>query len=151
MFQPDDPRNHELLVEVGNRGHFAASEPIDLGTHYDLIDHLWQNSNSRLPSDCCWIVAFRPALVHPRSGVAFAIARGTRYDLRVTGSGRQRYVEDLRTKAISDAERVGVAKENLERYLAMRDGSSDIGPSWVSGHFLPNEAEYLRYAYEECA
>ncbi len=38
MFQPDETRNNELLVDIGRRGHFPPSERIDLGTHYDLID-----------------------------------------------------------------------------------------------------------------
>jgi hypothetical protein len=150
MFNPQDPRNAEILKRVNRRGHFPPSEEVDLGTHYDLIDHLWHASNSLLEHDCRWIVAFRPALVHPKTGVAFAIATGTSYYLRIpAGPDRTQYAIDLRVKALADAQRIHVEPKNLDSYLELRSGESDIGPSWVTGWHLPNEADYFRRAFEQ--
>ena len=150
MFDPVEIQNSELLAEVGPHGHFPPSEQTDLGTHSDLIDRLWKNLNSHLESDCRWIVGFRPALTHPKTGVAFAFARGTNYYLRITGEMRTRYNADLRVKALTDAEHTGVEPENLDQYLAARSGNSQIGPSWATGWFLTNEVDYVRWAYENC-
>lgn len=150
MFDPDEPRNNELLTHVGRRGHIPPSEGIDLGTHYDLIDHLWQDCNSKLVHDCRWVVAFRPALVNPKTGVAFAIAMGTSYFIRIPEPFRTAYVTDLRAKALRDGERRGLESDDLDRYLGHRTGVSRIGPSWASGWFLPNEGVYIHQAYEAC-
>ena len=150
VFDANEPRNNELIVEFGMRGQFPPSEQIDLGTHCDLIDHLWHTCNSQLECDCRWIVAFRPALVHPKTGVAFAIARGTNYFIRVVNPVRSQYAADLRSKALSDADKVGVEPDGLDHYLEMRSGDSDIGPSWACGWFLSNEADYIRNAYQDC-
>ncbi|MEM1070928.1 MAG: hypothetical protein AAGI63_18625 [Planctomycetota bacterium] len=150
MFDPSESRNNELLVDVGRRGHFPPSERMDLGTHYDLIDHLWQHCNARLEQDCRWIVAFLPALVQPTTGVAFAIAIGTNYFIRILEPYRKQYAADLRQKAFADAQRLGVEQDNLDSYLERRSGNSGIGPSWATGWFLPNEADYILHACEQC-
>jgi hypothetical protein len=48
-----------------------------LGTHPDLVDHLWDDIPKSLPVSCKWIVYGRPALVHPDNGVIFGLAGGT--------------------------------------------------------------------------
>jgi hypothetical protein len=54
-----------------------VADPImGLGTHPDLITQLWR-VDSGLPASCRWVVSGHPALVHPRTGVIFAVAFGT--------------------------------------------------------------------------
>jgi len=54
-----------------------AADPLNgLGTHPDLIDQLWRLDRA-LPHSCRWLVWGYPALVHPRTGVIFAVAFGT--------------------------------------------------------------------------
>lgn len=149
MFNPDETRNEELLLHMGRRGHFPPSESIDLGTHYDVIDYLWSELNRQLDGDCRWIVAFRPALVRPDTGVAFAVGGGTNYWLRLSGSVRQAYISDLQAKALSDAEEIGVKETGRARYLAARSGESVIGPSWVDGWWLSNDHRFIVDAFEQ--
>src|SRR5947199_5620193 len=48
-----------------------------LGTHPDLVEHLWDDLTRYLPSDCRWVVCGAPALVHPQSGIVFGFVGGT--------------------------------------------------------------------------
>jgi hypothetical protein len=45
-------------------------------THPDMLSQLWRLDRT-LPQSCRWLVWGYPALVHPRTGVIFAIAFGT--------------------------------------------------------------------------
>ena len=55
----------------------AAPDPwFGLGTHPDIIEHLWELDGA-LPQSCRWLVWGFPALVHPGTGVIFAIGFGT--------------------------------------------------------------------------
>lgn len=47
-----------------------------LGTHPDIVERLWLLDRG-LPASCRWVVWGYPALVHPLSGVIFAIGFGT--------------------------------------------------------------------------
>jgi hypothetical protein len=48
-----------------------------LGTHPDLVEHLWDKLTVQLPLDCRWVLHARPVLVHPQTGVVFAFATGS--------------------------------------------------------------------------
>ncbi len=45
-------------------------------THPDIVEHLWRLDRA-MPGSCRWLVWGYPALVHPVTGVIFAIAFGT--------------------------------------------------------------------------
>ena len=47
-----------------------------LGTHPDIIEHLRKLDDS-LPEKCGWVFWGRPSLVHPKTGVIFAVGFGT--------------------------------------------------------------------------
>jgi hypothetical protein len=47
-----------------------------LGTHPDLVERLWRLEDD-LPKPCRWTLWGRPALVHPDTGVVFAVAVGS--------------------------------------------------------------------------
>ena len=47
-----------------------------LGTHPDIIDILWR-LDAELPMRCRWVFFGGPALVHPSTGVVFAVGYGT--------------------------------------------------------------------------
>ena len=78
------PANEVLL------GHLRASAPrsaasrspdgVDtwkLGTHPDLVEHLWFGITAGLPDTCHWVAHGRPVLVRPDMGVIFGLAGGT--------------------------------------------------------------------------
>lgn len=55
----------------------AAPHPLyGLGTHPDIIERLWDIDRA-LPRTCRWLLWGGPALVHPASGVVFAVGFGT--------------------------------------------------------------------------
>jgi hypothetical protein len=55
----------------------AVADPwYGLGTHPDIIEALWDMSDS-LPQRCRWVLWGRPSLVHPDTGVVFAVGIGT--------------------------------------------------------------------------
>ena len=47
-----------------------------LGTHPDIIESMWK-LDDELPQRCRWVFWGRPALVHPDTGVVFAVGIGT--------------------------------------------------------------------------
>jgi len=54
----------------------VANPWFSLGAHPELIKALWSADDS-LPQRCRWVFWARPALVHPLTGVVFALAIGT--------------------------------------------------------------------------
>src|ERR1700683_3605068 len=78
----------ERVVNKIERGPIRPDPPISqslgeiadpwygLSTHPDIIAILWKLDDT-LPQPCRWVFWGRPALVHPNSGVVFAIGMGT--------------------------------------------------------------------------
>jgi hypothetical protein len=78
----------ERLLEKIARGPVGADPPLSqslsevsdpwfgLGTHPDIIEAMWRLDDS-LPIRCRWVMWGRPALVHPESGIVFAVGFGT--------------------------------------------------------------------------
>jgi hypothetical protein len=66
--RPDPPLS-QSLNEV-------ADPWFGLGTHPDIIEALWKLDDS-LPQRCRWVLWGRPALVHPETGIVFAVGFGT--------------------------------------------------------------------------
>ena len=55
----------------------AVADPVyGLGTHPDIVDDMWRLDDS-LPRCCRWVFWGGPALVHPQTGVVFAVGIGT--------------------------------------------------------------------------
>ena len=48
----------------------------ELGVHPDIVEQLWRLDQA-LPAPSRWVVWGHPALVHPETGVIFAVAIGT--------------------------------------------------------------------------
>ena len=78
----------EKTMQTIARGRIAPNAPVSqsldavtdpwygLGTHPDIIEALWEMDDS-LPQRCRWVFWGGPALVHPETGVVFAIGMGT--------------------------------------------------------------------------
>ena len=54
----------------------VADPHYGLGTHPDIIERMWTLDDT-LPQKCRWVFWGGPALVHPRTGVVFAVGFGT--------------------------------------------------------------------------
>jgi hypothetical protein len=66
---PPDPPVSQSLDQV-------ADPWFGLGTHPDIIEGMWKLDGS-LPQRCKWVFWGRPALVHPQTGIVFAVGFGT--------------------------------------------------------------------------
>jgi hypothetical protein len=67
---------HRPTPPVSQALDLVADPIVGLSTHPDLVTQLWR-VDSGLPASCRWLLWGYPALVHPRTGVIFAIAFGT--------------------------------------------------------------------------
>jgi hypothetical protein len=106
-----------------------------LGTHPDIISKLWKMDDA-LPQKCRWVFWGRPSLVHPDTGVVFAVAFGT------IG-----IVLRLSPEAIEAAgSQLSTVMQNGKRARA-----SDIGPAGQEWRFvMPGAAaaQWCRAAYD---
>jgi hypothetical protein len=105
-------------------------------THPEIGERLWDELATSLPVDCRWIVCGAPVLVHPQTGVLFAVGIGMSYCLRLTEV-------DMR-RALSAGGSTSIA---------WSDGSTldlvyAFGPDWVKGGWQHEEVEWCRAVYE---
>jgi hypothetical protein len=105
------------------------------GCHPEIVERLWDQIGAPLPADCRGLVYCNPALVHPKSGVIFAIGLGTWYGLRLPGS--------LASEAAK-----GGAKTCFKFSTGDMDIRRALGEEWVFGGFIPNELVWCKNAYE---
>ncbi len=74
----------ERIARGPTRPNPLMSQPLEsvadpwfgLGTHPDIIEEMWKLDDA-LPRRCRWVFWGGPALVHPTSGVVFAVGIGT--------------------------------------------------------------------------
>jgi len=107
-----------------------------LGSHPDIVERVWDDLGVLLPSDARKIVCGTPGLVHPESGVIFALAYGTRYVLRLPGELAE---EAVRAGAPTLMRWSGGEETNAREAL---------GEGWVFGAWLNQEPEWLQQAYD---
>lgn len=66
--KPDPPLSQPLET---------VADPVNgLGTHPDIVFHMWR-LDATLPQRCRYVFFGGPALVHPETGVVFAVGYGT--------------------------------------------------------------------------
>ena len=106
------------------------------GSHPDIIQRLWSQIGAELPMECRGLVFGTPALVHPISGVIFALTMGTEYCLRLPGS--------LGHEAIN----AGAGTIHNWSNSKTTDIQKLLGEDWVFGHFLKDELIWCKKAYE---
>ena len=133
----------QRIASVPNRPEPPLSQPLEavanpwfgLSTHPDIIEELWKLDDG-LPRRCRWVLRGRPALVHPETGVIFAVGVGTLgMVMRLPGS----------VLATADPACASVtAGGNPGRTFDI----SDAGPEWrFVGRNAP-KAEWTRAAFE---
>lgn len=130
----------------------------DLGTHPDLVDHLWQGASTALPQTtitlppagerteplevqrcaCSWVVYGHAVLVHEANGVVFAFVSGT-------STLAVRLPPDELEQAFElEAPRYGHAYA----YPSTRIEAASIGPDWtLLEPFSRRVEEWLITAY----
>jgi hypothetical protein len=117
----------------------AAPADVDrwrLGAHPDIVERLWDILAAALPEPSAHLVAGGAALVHPRSGLILAVALGTQYAVRLTGTG------------LAEAVAAGYPTHH-EFALVGRtlDLERTFGPGWVFGRHDMREPEWLAESY----
>jgi len=111
--------------------------PRILGAHPEAVERVWDELGSALPRDCRAVIYRAPALVHPDTGVIFALVLGTFYALRSpTGSDRE--------DAVADRVQRRVFKPGTDL-----DAKRDLGDDWTLGKWVKQESHLCLSAYEE--
>lgn len=108
-----------------------------LGTHPDVVDHLWDVLNVALPDDGRCVIYGGPALVHAARGIVLAVGVGTEYALRLLP-------RDLLLAVEAGAEVVHTFKTSG----GTLDLAATFGPDWVFGRLDAREPEWLKATYD---
>ncbi len=105
-----------------------------LGTHPDIIEHMWK-LDGLLPQRCRWVFWGHPSLVHPQTGIVFAVGFGTiGYVMRLP--------QPILDTATSDQARVVVTGNPGQTF-----DISPAGPEWRFVNSRAPEAEWCQAAY----
>ena len=110
---------------------------INCGCHPDIVDWLWVAVGRTLPKDCRCLIHRCPTLVHPESGVIFAIAMGMNYGLRVP--------QTLHAEVIAAGARTIWNRSAGDS----TDIRLELGDDWVFGFGGPAEIALIGLAYTE--
>jgi hypothetical protein len=125
--RPDPPMSQPLD---------AVADPwMGLGTHPDIIEEMWRLDDA-LPVRCRWVFWGGPALVHPVSGIVFAVGFGTvGFVVRLP--------QPLRAGAEPDCA-AAVLKGNPGQTFDI----SAAGPEWRFLRAKAPRMEWMRAAYD---
>jgi hypothetical protein len=113
----------------------VADPYYNCGCHPDIVEWLWDKIAPALPGQCRFLVFGTPALVHPPSGLVFALGLGTQYGLR------------LADPLLAEAIRRGARTQNRWSSGEVMDITQDLGPDWCFGAWAREEAEWCRTAW----
>ncbi|MBI3987471.1 MAG: hypothetical protein HY343_11155 [Lentisphaerae bacterium] len=109
------------------------------GSHPDIVERVWDQIGKALPLKCRCLVYGTPALVHPNSGIVFAICNGTQYNLRLTPA------------ALGEALQQGA--KTVTRWSGGEEMNAVevLGPDWVFGLWSKDESRWCRAICEALA
>ena len=111
---------------------------LSLGTHPDLVEHLWRTLGGGLPQDCRFVFRAAPVLLRPDTGIVFGLAGGTRtLALRLPGPVRAQAIAAGATRTLAYPGRTF----DLER----------VGPEWIFCAFQKEGPDWCSAAYELAA
>ncbi len=135
----DDPRNagvhharNELKFPPCIRPVESPRDPyMNLGSHPDIVEHLWDQLGPVLTHDCRCIVFGTPGLVAPRSGILLAKAFGTQFILRIP------------REVMGEALRAGAKTKMTWGPNHVTDLVQEYGDDWIFGHWSKQEPEWL--------
>jgi len=149
----DHPANAALIAYFARRPDWLlADEPVsrdpatvpqpylNLSTHPDIVERLWDQVAALLPEPCRWVLYHRPVLVHPWNGVVFGFAQGMpTYVLRLPEAER--------------AEALAAGAQTRFDYTVGKGEArtldlNEIGEEWVLGGWREAEPRWCLAAYE---
>jgi hypothetical protein len=112
---------------------------LNLGSHPDIVERIWDGLNAHLPQDCRAIVYGSPVLVHPGAGIVIAMGYGTSYVLRVPEA------------FIGAALALGCTARHTWSGGASTDIAGQFGNGWLFGNWLREEAQWLAATFAQVA
>jgi hypothetical protein len=130
-----EKRVSQLMARIADNPHrpppplSQSLEDVDdpyygLGTHPDIVTRLW-SLDELLPQRCRWVYWGKPSLVHPKTGVVFAV-----------GFGTIGLVMRLPPKILREAQ-----ADQAPAVISGNPGQTfDIGPAGPEWHFVPYSA-----------
>lgn len=140
------PANEGIVRYLERPGHAAGRPDIraprdarrdywESGAHPDIVERLWDQLGRDLPVACRQVVLGAPALLHPGTGVVFAIALGTQYALRLPASALQSGPPGVRTVNVwSNGSRMDIRQA--------------FGADWVFGAWSADELTWCAQAVQ---
>ncbi|HMD90377.1 MAG TPA: hypothetical protein VKF38_14540 [Anaerolineaceae bacterium] len=138
------PANHKVIPYLSHRNPAAPllaafdSKPnpyLSLGSHPDIIERVWKQIGSAMPSDCRFIVCGTPALVQTDNGILFAFALGTQYCLRLPAS----LIETAHLANAKTSTRWSNGK--------VEDIQKELGDGWIFGSWMAAEIEWCKASF----
>ena len=136
--------NHKVIPYLSHRNPGAPllatfdSKPnpyLSLGSHPDIVERVWKQIGSAMPTDCRFIVCGTPALVQPDSGILFAFALGTQYCLRLP-------VSLIETAILANA-KTSTHWSNGK----VEDIQKELGTGWIFGCWMAAEIEWCKASF----
>lgn len=105
-----------------------------LGSHPDVVEHLWKTLASRLPEETHCVALGVPALADPETGLVLAVALGTSYALRC--------------HPVSRAQASEAGLPSVQEYTGTSlDAAAIFGNDWLFGRFHDREPEWLEGSF----
>jgi hypothetical protein len=139
------PANRQPLIYLTGRNPQASPiaapdcvpQPyLTLGTHPDVVEHLWDQINAVYPLDARAIIYRYPGLIHPVSGIILALGWGTAYALRLP--------TDLYPLALQRGGKT-VIKWSASHST---DIQATLGEDWLFGSWPKEERDWCQKAYD---
>jgi hypothetical protein len=144
MLDLEDPANRRVVDYFARRD--QRGEPVDepayyppmehLTTHPDVIDRVWKDLGSKLPTECRRFVHGVACLVHDRTGIILAFGWGTAYALR------------LPPAELGEAFSGGASAAMKWSGGSVTDLSVELGDDWLWGKYAGSEPDWVAAAYD---
>jgi hypothetical protein len=145
-FNLDDSRNAGMTRHFEHRNELrfppcmrvveCPRDPVmHLGSHPDIVEHVWDELGPVMQQDSRCIVFGTPALVAPRSGIILAHAFGTQYVLRIP------------REAVGEALQCGAKTKVTWAGGQVTDIAQEYGDDWIFGCRLAQEPAWLLAVY----
>ena len=107
------------------------------GSHPDIVQRVWDELGADLPVECRCLVYGTPVLVQNRTGVIFAIANGTQYNIRLTAV-------DLQEASAKGARTRTRWSDGTEM-----SSTSELVEDWIFGGWSKDEERWCRNTYQK--
>ena len=110
---------------------------MESGAHPEIVERLWDQLGARLSIDCRRVIWGSPALLHPTTGLIFALALGTSYAIRLAKKTRQHGLPH------------GVSTETTWSGGERMNIQTEFGEDWIFGSWNKMEEAWVEEVFGE--